>query len=403
MSSTVASGHGRAGDDLAGDLVRRARELAPLLAERSAEAAELRSLPVDVVDALREAQLLSLGPPAALGGHDVDLDTMLDVAYEIGRGCASVGWCWQIWTLHSWFTGYLSEEGQAEVFARGADTIISSGYNPGGAIAERAEGGWRLSGRWSFSSGVDHADWVLLGATLPGVERTADALVSLLVVPRDDVQVQDTWFVMGLKGTGSKSLAIDEPVFVPDHRVLDMDGAEHGPAIERYGRASYGMPPAMATGFVGAAPLVGAARGALDEFCEQMQVSKDSLTAASRASKATLQLRIGESAAEIDAATWLARAGQRELLELGARRASLTPEQRATIRLHQCYTAELARRAITRLYDASGTATMAATSPMWRRVSDVEAGMKHFTHRWDEYAESYGRVRLGLEANAILR
>jgi 3-hydroxy-9,10-secoandrosta-1,3,5(10)-triene-9,17-dione monooxygenase len=384
-------------------LIQRARALAPFLTEHSPEADELRRLPDTVVDALRDAELLSLGPPAALGGHGVELDTMLEVAYEIGRGCTSTGWCWQIWTLHAWFTGYLSREGQAEVFADGGDTIIASGYNPAGSVVTRADGGWNVSGRWTFSSGIDHATWVLLGINTPDAAKSADSLQPLVLVPREQVKVIDNWYVIGLKGTGSKGLAIEEPVFVPDHLVLDMTDAEKGPARARFDRPSYGAPPAIGINFVSTGPFIGAARAAVDAFAAEMAVGRDSLTAASKASKVALQMRIGESVAELDAAMNLARTGQRELLELGARQATLTPEQRATYRLHQCYCIELSRRAITRLYEVSGTATMFSTSSMWRRFSDIHAGAKHFTARWDEYAESYGRVRLGLEANAILR
>jgi alkylation response protein AidB-like acyl-CoA dehydrogenase len=388
---------------LSADLIERARALVPLLADKAAETAELRQLHPDVMAALAEAELLSLGPPASIGGHDVDLDTMFEIAYEFGRGCTSTAWVWQIWTLHAWFSGFLDPKAHDEVFAGGPDTIISSGYNPAGAVVELVDGGCMLSGRWGFSSGVDHADWMLLGAILPGVKRPDGALGLLMFVPKSAVRIDDDWYVMGLKGTGSKSVVIDEPVFVPEHRWLDMHEAETGPAKTIYNRLSYGLPSAISMGFVVVAPFIGAGQALVDDFTGDMKVRRDNITRAARSDKVALQMRIGEAAAEVDAALTLARTGQRELLEIAARDEVLTPEQRATYRLHQVYNVELARRAAARLFETSGTSALWSASPLVRRFSDIHAGAKHFSHRWDEYTESYGRVRLGFEANAIQR
>jgi 3-hydroxy-9,10-secoandrosta-1,3,5(10)-triene-9,17-dione monooxygenase len=389
--------------ELSEQLISRGRALVDLLAEHAAEAEELRRLSPTVVDALRQAELLSLGPPAALGGHGVDLDTFFEIGYAFGRGCTSTAWCWQIWTLHAWFTGFLPPKAHEEIFANGPDVIISSGYNSSGAIVEAAEGGCMLSGRWAFSSGVDYADWVILGAALPGVTRPAGALNLFMFVPRDQVTVVDDWYVMGLKGTGSKTMTIKDPVYVPEHRFLDMHEAENGPARSLYDRASYGLPPAVSMGFVVISPFLGAARAVIDGFADDMKVRQDSLTFASKSEKASIQVRIGEAEAEVDAALYLARSAQRELLDMGARGETLTLEQRAAYRLYQVYGIELARRAVTRLFEISGTAALFSASPMYRRFSDIYAGVKHFSHRWDEYTESYGRVRLGLEPNAIQR
>ncbi len=393
---------GRAESELSLELIDRARRLTSLLEEKAPETERLRKLHPEVVDALRENELLSLGPPVALGGHDVDLDTIFEIGYELGRGCASTAWCWQIWTLHAWFLALVSSEAQAEVLAEGPDVILSSGYNPAGATAKLADGGCLLSGKWGFSSGVDYANWILLGANLPGVSVPDGAPTPFMLVPKSEVQVHDDWHVMGLKGTGSKSLSIDEPVFVPERRVVLLHDVEKGPAKALYGRASYGLPSSVSIGFVVASPFIGAARAIVDGFSEDMRSRRDSISGTSRSSQVALQMRIGEAAAEADAALCLARAGQRVILEIGAGDETITAEQRATLRLHQVYCVELARRAASRLFETSGTSALFTSSPVFRRFADINAGAKHFAHRWDEYTESYGRVRLGLEASALL-
>jgi 3-hydroxy-9,10-secoandrosta-1,3,5(10)-triene-9,17-dione monooxygenase len=182
-----------------------------------------------------------------------------------------------------------------------------------------------------------------------------------------------------------------------------MDGAEYGPARTIHRRASYGVPNEVSIIHCTISPFIGAARGALDTLSEQMASTRNSLSQASKAESVNIQLRIGEAAAEIDAALSLARVDLRDLLELGAREKVevMTPEQRATYRLHQCYNLLLARRAATRLYEVSGSAGLFDTSPLARIFNDIYAISKHIFHTWDEHAENYGRVRLGLDPNAL--
>jgi alkylation response protein AidB-like acyl-CoA dehydrogenase len=387
--------------ELSAELIGRARGLTALLAEKAPESDALRHISPEVMDALSQAELLSLGTPVMFGGQDVDLDTMFEVCYELARGCTSTAWCWQIWSLHSWFVGYMSDlDPQREIFAKGGDVLISSGYNPSGAVVEAADGGCMLSGRWGFSSGVDESAWVLLGAKVPGIDRLAQMPV-LLCVPTAQVTIIDDWETLGLKGTGSKTVSIDEPIFVPEHLFLDLAGAEDGPAQATHGRDSYGLAPQAALGFVVAAPFIGAARAVLDDFVDEQRVKEDSFSKASKSDRASIQMRLGEAAAEIDSALYLSRTALREMLDIGASDRSLTEDERSMYLLHQVYAVELSRRAVTRLFEISGTAGMFTKSTMLRRFADIWTGSKHFAVRWDERIESYGRVRMGLLPNAI--
>jgi alkylation response protein AidB-like acyl-CoA dehydrogenase len=403
------SPEGTGGADLQGvlpldnDLVARARSLAPFLADRADEATRLRHVSPAVFEALGEAGLLSVGPPTAFGGANVDIDTMFEMAYELGRGCASTAWCWAVWTLHSWYMGYAPHELQQELFAEGPDVIIASSYNPNGATVEMTDGGCLLSGSWVFSSGIDYARWIMLGALLPGMVRPLGAVVHWMLVPREQVRVIDNWHVMGLKASGSKAFAIDEPVFVPKHRFLEMHRAEHGPAMTVFGRPSYGVPNEVSIIHCTLAPFIGAAQAAIDVLSEDLRDRKNSLSGASKAEAVNIQLRIGEAAAEVAAARSLGRNDLREMLAFGAtgRGLSLSAEERAAYRRNQTYNLLLARRAVTRLFEVSGTAGMFETSPMQRIFCDVYAISKHIFHLWDEHAENYGRVRLGLDATAL--
>ncbi len=384
-------------------LIDRARELAPFLAEMAPEATKLRHVSPKVFEALGQAGLLSVGPPAALGGSEADIDTMFEIGYELGRGCASTAWCWAVWTLHSWYMGYAPAELQAELYVNGPDVIISSSYNPNGAVVEMTDGGCLLSGSWVFSSGIDYSSWIMLGALLPGMVRPLGAVVHWMVVPRDQVRIIDNWHVMGLKASGSKAFVIDEPVFVPEHRFLEMHEAEHGPARTLFGRPSYGVPNEVSIIHCTLAPFIGAAQAAVDILSDDLKDRKNSLSGASRSEAVNVQLRIGEAAAEVAAARSLGRNDLREMLALGAsgNGSTLTPEQRAAYRRNQTYNLLLARRSVTRLFEVSGTAGLFETSPLQRIFCDVYAISKHIFHLWDEHAENYGRVRVGLAASAL--
>jgi 3-hydroxy-9,10-secoandrosta-1,3,5(10)-triene-9,17-dione monooxygenase len=389
--------------DLSAQLVGRARGLVDLLAERAPEAEALGHLSPAVLDALGAAELLALGPPRSLGGHGVDIDTIFEIGYELGRGCTSTAWCWQIWTLHAWFTGHMtSGSAVAEIFANGPSTIIASGYNPQGAIVEVADGGCMLSGRWRFSSGVDHADWLILGADPPGLDRPAGALNMMLFVPRDQVAVADDWNVLGLKGTGSKSVSIEEPIYVPESRYLDLHEAENRPGRVADERASYRLPVDVAIGFVAASPFIGAAQAIVDGFCADTRSRTDSFTGAQKSDSVALQMRIGQSGADAYAALRLGRAATREMLDLANAGQALTAEQRARLRMGSVYVVELARRSAARLFEVGDTSAMFAGNDMLRRFCDIYTGSKHFSFRWDELTESYGRVRLGLPPSSVI-
>lgn len=386
---------------VASALIGRARDLREFLAEQAGEMDAQRRLTDTVVEALDEAELLSVGAPNAFGGPPVDLDTMFEICYELGRGCASVAWVWMIWNLHSWYLGYASPEAQEELYADGPRVIISSGYNPRGATVEMVDGGCMLTGRWSFSSGIDYAKWMLVSANLPGMVRPLGGIGHLMLVERKDVTINDDWQVMGMKGTGSKGFAIEDPVFVPSYRFLDMLGAEAGNARIEHGRPSYGVPNEVSIQHITAAPFVGSAQTAVDLITEDMKTRKNSLSGASKAEAVNIQMRIGEAAAEVDAALSRARTDLVELMAAGGRGETISVEERATQRLHHAYNMLLARRAITRIFDISGSPGMFTRSPLSRIFCDVYAGSKHFALAWDELSESYGRVRLGFPPNAL--
>ena len=199
-------------------LVARARALAPVLADEAAESERLRR-PTDVaIEALRDADVLRLMVPRRYGGHELDLDTFLEVGLALGEGDASLAWIATFYIEHNWMLCQFPGAFQEEVLGSRGYVLAPAALAPNG-VARRVEGGFHLSGRWQWGTGVMHADWVMVGARAEGEGAAPD--LRFLALPREEVEVEDTWFVDGMAGTGSNDILIDGAT-VPEERSVSI-------------------------------------------------------------------------------------------------------------------------------------------------------------------------------------
>jgi len=369
------------------ELLGRASRLVPVLKERAARTEQLRQIPAETVKDLIASGLIRIGNPSHYGGHGVDLDVAHAVAWELARGCGSAGWCYSLWTVHNWWLGHFPERAQEEFFATGPDTLFSSGLNPARGKAEPVDNGFRVSGRWSFSSGCDAATWVMVA--VPGAGP--DGLIWLLL-PRSDYEIVDTWFASGMRGTGSKDIVIKD-VFVPTHRALDPNRAGDGDwtGWELHRRPSYRAPLRCLTGWDLAAPLIGIAQGAVDEFASRLRgTSGPGRTAES----VPMQLRLAEASAEVNAARTIHEQDIREIIEKGMRGETFTELDRARYRRDKGFLSRLCVQAVNRLFEASGAVLESDAIQRFHR--DAHGASHHTALVWDAAAENFGRVALGL-------
>ena len=375
------------------ELLGRASELVPRLAERAPEAERLRRIPDETVRDLLHAGLMRIATPDRYGGYGLDYDASLEVGAELSRGCGSTGWCYQVWSSHNWLLGHYEEAAQDEYFAEGPDVLSSSAFNAAQGKAELADGGYLVSGHWDFSSGCDEGTWALLAAFTP------DQGPGLFLIPRADYAIEDTWFVSGMRGTGSKDVVIGPAVFVPRHRFLSYQamGTVQTPGRRLHSRASYRIPVFSIMPFTLAAPLVGIAHGAIERFEERTRTRVAGLSGVAAATMVGVQLRLAESRAEMDCARLLMRHDLDEMLALGAREEPVPLDTRLRFRRDHAYLSTLAVRSVNRLFEVSGGHALFDSSPIQRAHRDVHAGSHQVALTWDTYAEQYGRVRLGLE------
>ena len=369
------------------ELLTRASNLLPLLKDRAARTEEMRRVPDESVKALLDSELCRIGVPKMFGGLDVSYGLAIDVAAELGRGCPSTSWCYGLWAAHAWLVGYWPLQAQEEVYGDGPDVLCSSSLNPGKSTCEPVAGGYRLSGRWEFSSGCDSASWVMVGAPNIG-ERT------WVLVPRDDFEIIDTWFVSGLKGSGSKDISTHD-AFVPHHRVLEVStaGVSDLSAWQLHGQARYRVPVSVLLGWDLVGPLVGIAQGMLDEFTARLAgTSGPGRTADSPA----IHLRLSQASAEVDGARSVMEQDVKEILRKGEAEEPFSNLERARFRRDKAFITQLCLQAVNRLFELSGGHGLFDSVPLQRFHRDAQAVSHRDGLIMDMGGQDYGRVLLGL-------
>lgn len=372
--------------DILFDPIARASDLVPILKKRATEAEQLRQVPPDSVRDLVDSGLIRIGLPDRFGGCGLDIDTTFAVSMELGRGCGSTAWCYAIWSTHNWLLGYFPEQCQEEHFANGLDTLISSAFNPAKSTAERVPGGFRVSGRWTFSSGSDAASSALVGiGTTPESRRW-------ILLPRSDYEIVDTWFTVGLRGTGSKDI-VARDVYVPEYRTINpnLAGDSDLTGWKLHERNSYRVPLRVMTDWSLAATIIGMAQGVVDEFTSRTGKFGSSVASVAK------QLRLAEASAEVDTARTLHQAAVRAILDSSGDADWFSPLERARSVRNACFTAQLCLRAVNRLYDVSGARAISEDEPIQRQHRDVNTACHHAALNWDTAAEQFGRLALGVE------
>ncbi len=373
------------------ELLERARDLLPMVLERAEANERLRQVSPDVVEALVGSGLIRAAQPERFGGMGLDFDVTFELGMELSRACGSTGWCYAIWSSHNWLVGMFPLEAQEEYWADGPDTLSSTSFNPARGVVEAADWGYRVSGRWDFSSGCDPATWVMPIGNAP--EGPA-----LLMLPRADYRIDDNWFVVGLKGSGSKDIVVDG-AFVPRHRAVSMEDVREGttPGRKIHDTPNYRIPMRSILSYTLAASVLGMAQGGVEAFAENIQGQVSGRTGGKFTDSAGLQLRLAESDAELRAAEALLKHDCAEIFGKARASEEFSLEERAKYRRNQAYIARLSVQAIDRVFAASGGRALFESHPLQRFYRDVHAAAHHVSLAWDAPAEQFGKVRLGLE------
>jgi len=374
-------------------LTERARELAPVLRGRAQQANEMRRIQDETIQDFWDAGLFGVLKPQKFGGAELRYDAFADLAGELGRGDGSAAWIYAVLNVHDHLISLFPEQAQQELWAD-PRMICASSFLPGGkATSDKA--GWRVSGKWSFCSGVDAADWMLLGAIFGMVGEPPHPDVRFMLLPIADCAIVDDWHVIGLRGTGSKTVTVQNAL-VPEHRLLSFAAFASGdtPGGKLHPNPLYSAPQWAVFPFTIASPAAGIARGAFETYCDQVKARANAFGEAMSQFR-SIQMRVAEAGALIDAAELLYKRSCRETIDKIMSRAPLTIEPRVRSRRDQAYSVEMAKRAAELLFKSLGGRGLYESDPVQRAFRDLQAVSMHIACTWDITSASYGSVMLG--------
>ena len=394
------------------EVLETVRGLLPGIAERARSVDEKGRIPAETLCELTAAGVFRMLQPTRYGGAEDDPVAFYEVIRAISGACGSTGWVAAVLGVHSWHLGLFPDEAQREVWrsdassgARhggrgledGPDTLVASSYAPIGRLTP-VEGGYELTGRWSFSSGCEFASWALLGALVVGAEgRPVDFMTVL--VPAADYEIHQVWDSMGLRGTASDDIAV-ERAFVPSHRAMrNFEQAQlRNPGRKVNPGPLYRMPFGTVFTSTVAASVVGMAAGCHDRYVAGMQDRiRLSLGGGRFVEDQFAQVAVARAASEIDAAILQTDRNVREIHEHAVRGERIPMELRLRARRDQVRGTERAIEAIDILFKTAGGNSLHRGNVIERAWRDAHAGSVHVANDVEHALSMYGRGVFGLK------
>ena len=373
----------------------KAEALLPKLRERAPKCEELRRLPDETLRDFHEAKLLRIHQPKRVGGEELEFAAVVTFGALLARACASSAWNWVNFTAHHMMLGMFPPKAQDEVWNASRDALIASSFVFPAAKAKKVKGGYQISGRWPFSSGVDPSEWNML-AGLAFLDENAPPEQRVFLLHKSQYKVIDNWFAGGLRGTGSKDVeAVDQ--FVPEHRTLAVADTKGGPtpgsAVNPgplYQLPVFALFPYMLSGVA-----LGVAEGLIDDFHEKSG-AKGRMTGARIAEIQSTQIRLGEATAYARASRLVQLANCREAEDLISSNRTPDLKTKARYRLEGAYTVEWAVRAVDVMFALAGAGGLYESGHAARAFRDAHAVRQHFSFNTDIAGTTYGRAALGL-------
>jgi alkylation response protein AidB-like acyl-CoA dehydrogenase len=374
-------------------LTAKAAALVPLLRAKGAETERERRIPDEILAAIDAAQIFRLRAPKRFGGWEGDLRTYMDVVTELGRGCGSTSWVSFISIATAWIAAQFSDQAQRDVFEGNPDARLI-GVLAMTIPARPVDGGYIVSGKWPYASNCLHAHWAILAVPLPSGGATAPGIV---LMPMRDLKIEDTWHVVGMRGTGSHTVIAQE-VFVPAHRVLPIEALAKGETPrtnkeELVYRESF-MPTAI---IAVAGPVLGLAQAALDLTLERIKGVKpiaysfyDDLRKAP-----SMQLALAEASTLVETAILHVRRWCDDISDAARAGEELPFVKRAQMRMDIGYAMRCCRGAVDLLLSVQGASAFAETNPIQRVWRDLEMASRHGLVSGEIPLEIYGRALIG--------
>jgi 3-hydroxy-9,10-secoandrosta-1,3,5(10)-triene-9,17-dione monooxygenase len=379
------------------EAMRRAREAVPVLRERAQAAEAARMLIRENEQFLHETGLFRFHQPRAFGGMELPFVAVVDIPAELARGCPSTAWNVGNLACHHWILGYYAPETQREVWDANPDALIASSIALAAGRGRRADGGFLVSGRWPFSSGVDNSEWNMLAVTVYGDDGRTPVDWRLCLVPKSDYEILDTWDAVGMVATGSKDVAVAD-LFVPERRALALErcrgGAGHPGGAAGPGPL-YRMPIVAASSHPLAGAALGAAEGAYEHVLAAMAGRTGTYTGAKVADFQAVQIKLARARCLVDSARHLLRQSAIAFQASAERDEVPDLAEKLRFRAHSAFAVNQAREAVETLWSCYGAQGLYRRDPLQRFLRDVLAISQHFSYNFDIAGSAFGLHALG--------
>ena len=361
------------------------------LGERAREAEAMRRLHDETMHEAQVAGFFAMLAPTGVGGQGATFAEFMDVVRRLSHGCGSSAWTLSFLSLHAWMFAKLGAEAQAVFFKDGAMPLAPAPLAPTGK-AERVEGGYRVSGRWEWATGINHSDWLMVN----GIDSETN-IPRFCAMPLDQAEIEDVWHVAGMAATGSQAVVVRD-VFVPDYMTIPAPqmaaGASPGEAL--HPGSTLGYPLRAGLALVAATPALGAAEAALIYYRDRMKAKLLAFSGGSRQGEMmTTHLRLGEAMADVRAARLVWDEARRAIEQEGPHGAQASIEVQVAIRLAAAQVVKLANSAIDILAQSAGAGATFLSEPLQRQLRDVQVMRGHVMFDWDRTAVLAGKVELG--------
>ena len=388
--NVAVKGSLQASDEQGAVMLSNVEALQPMLRDNAARAREERRVPVENVQALQDAGFFLALQPAEWGGAEVDPQYFFRAQAAIAESCMSTAWACGIVAVHAFQLALMDRRAQQDVWSDDIHTRISSSYAPMGKV-QPVEGGFQFSGRWGWSSGCDHCTWVLLGGILP------DGSYRTFLLPRSDYEIEDTWNSMGLQGTGSNDIVVDD-VFVPDYRThKQSDGFEGtNPGVTEDSAVLYRMPWAQLFVRVVSTPAIGAARSALGQYTELVK-GKASGDVTKLAQDTGTQMRIAKARNTIEEMSGVMYTNFDRMMAALREGEAIAIDDRILYRYQASLVIEKSIEVVDSLFSSAGGSSVFLGSEIQQRFLDIHTARAHVANNPTSFARNLGSIMLGAD------
>jgi len=378
------------------EAMRRARDIVPTLAERAQKSEDARVLLPENGRLLHERGLFRYHQPRRYGGMELPFVAQTDIVAELARGCPSTAWNVANIGCHHWILAYYEPETQQEVWGANPDVMVASSIALAAGRGRKVKDGYVVSGRWPFSSAVDNCDWNMLAVTIYDDGKTPIDW-RLCMVPRSDYKIIDTWYAMGMVGTGSKDIEVKD-ILVPERRALELTkcrgGLDHpGGKVNR--GPLFRIPIVASAGHPLSASALGAAEGALEHVVKVFSKRVGTYTGAKVSDFQAVQIKIARARALVDSARYLMRESAIAFDRYAERNEVPALEEKLRLRIQNTLAVMQSREAVETLWSCYGASGIYTRDPLQRFLRDTQAINQHFSFNFDIAGAAYGTVALG--------